>query len=157
MGIFPEVAIAARWWTYQLLNMTPAESGDAFNDAFRDTIRGKFCRPVTPDKAADFEDALARLGHEVIDEDDGWDVTRPEWGAIHRTCCKVDYNASRVLTQAANEAGIANIDMRLPIKTVMWINPGSVKVAKGYRASVEEVYTCTPTAKADNESHPSTD
>jgi hypothetical protein len=65
--------------------------------------------------------------------DDAWHPDNPLRGSALRDVSN-DYGAHPVLAEAAESVGIKLRTLDLPIKTVMWINPGEVKVAEGYSA-----------------------
>jgi len=69
----------------------------------------------TPEQVDAFESALA----EAI-------MATPMYGAFG-----VDYHPDRILQDAARIAGLT-VDGALPIKTLMWIDATSVRVAEGY-------------------------
>ena len=93
-----------------------------------------------------FELMLAGKLAEKIGNSDGWHeaITKgtPEWGSFSRRV-SCDYHPHPILAEAAKSAGITDDCPPFPIKTAMWINPGSVVVRYGYGAERKEIYSAT--------------
>jgi hypothetical protein len=162
MNIFREVAAAAKWWADAMSAAdTKQDNGDAGQSAFAALCRGGVA-PLSPSEREVFEAALCdEIQRYVIRGD--WDraITEPGWASSNRTV-GVDYGPDRVLSAAA-DAVLATItdegqrrknDARLsllwPIKTHMWINPGSVMVSHGYRAERVQIYPLVEQPEAVN-------
>jgi hypothetical protein len=57
-----------------------------------------------------------------------------------KCCLSTDYDPKNELKEALHEAEIYDGSARLPIKTLMWVEPGKVSVACGYGASEKVIY-----------------
>jgi hypothetical protein len=126
-----EIAAAVNWWADQLRGPAKMDNGDAFGSA-------KDLPPVTEEQIEKFKASLteklpAYLGRY-------WNPEDPLCGSYFRTL-SVDYDPCALLSDAADYAGIDAQGLRFPIKTVMWIDPGEVRVACGYGAADVVVWT----------------
>jgi hypothetical protein len=130
-----EARTAAKWWADQLRDQPQHDNGDALGSAFAGLVAARL-PPLTYEQIAAFEQHLC-AGLLVLLKADTWDETDPGRGGYFRTVA-VDYDPDPLLTGAARQAGF-KADLRLPIKTVMWINPGEVSVACGYGAPEEKL------------------
>lgn len=139
----PEAVAAADWWasklghaTFCIGNRTPGErdstafalaasamSGRGFTDEQVDAFRREGAKAI--------EEHLRRweTGHHA----GSWRPEEPQWGSALRVIA-IDYGSDPVLRDAARRAGFELKTLDLPLKTVMWINPGIVRVAEGYGA-----------------------
>lgn len=144
-----EARVAAKWWAdrlrgdckmesgspmVRLLSPKHAESTDMI-DVLSMLARVK---ELSPEQIDVFENTLAEIVAGTYCKT--WDVNRPKFGSACRTL-SVDYGACNQLRAAYQFAG-GGIDVTVfPIKTVMWINPGSVKVRYGYGGDEVELMT----------------
>jgi hypothetical protein len=129
-----EVAAAAQWWTEQLKEQQPGVI-PAIN--------------YTPLAAATIQAFQEALEQEIIKAiGSNWDVSNPYQGSgLLGRIIATDYGVSEEspLGLALHRAGIVDSrgwvqDERLPNKTIMWISPGSVTVAKGYGAGPVTIF-----------------
>jgi hypothetical protein len=131
----PEVIAAARWWRNAIGRLGTSGAGEI--DAHAIIVREEL--PVLPKEKLDKFEAILRerivafLGNAI------WNSEQPLFGGVNRIVA-TDYGPDGTLLAAAEEAGIEKIGSIFPMKTVMWINPGSVSVAYGYGAQEAEVY-----------------
>lgn len=132
--IFPEVVCAAHWWADQLRKRDDQDAGDGFNSFMLEWARGKV-KPPTEEQIEKFEQVARRTIQELI-ERNGFE-TGSEWFSNRkaRRILTCDYHPCDELDTAAEEAGIDTL--YFPVKTVMWIDPGSVRVRCGYYARDE--------------------
>jgi hypothetical protein len=137
-----EARTAACWWVDQLTGDESIRTGDAMNEAFAMYARSK----QTPPKADQVEAFRAHLEQGIIamlrDPINSWEkavAEGPQWGSYFRTIA-VDYGPDKVLGDALKAAGLpSGAELLLPLKTVMWVNPGVVKVSAGYGSGEEEL------------------
>ena len=140
-----EAQHAAAWWTTQL-GCTEQDNGDAMGSAFASLVARRINRPLTPAQVTAYRVHLAETIEDHLRQwetgiwDGAWSPAEPSRGsALRAILC--DYGPDQVLTDAADRCGVKIGRLMFPIKTVMWINPGCVKVRSGYDAGVEEVYS----------------
>lgn len=148
-----EARTAARWWANQLGPDSPARNGDATNEMF--ALAAKTTQtPPTPEQVETFR---AHLEQGIIamlrDPFKAWDkavAEGPQWGSGLRTI-GVDYGPDPILGDALEAAGIParKGTLLLPLKTVMWVNPGQVKVGLGYNAAPIELELIGPRHAGD--------
>lgn len=130
----PEAIAAADWWANKLAQPPVhslgrgAEQSSALANAATDMAR----RQHGQAEIDAFRQTLAEEIEKHID-DDSWRPENPLWGSYMRAI-EVGYGPDAVFTDAAERAGFKLGAFDLPMKTVMWINPGLVKVAEGYNA-----------------------
>lgn len=140
----PEVAAAAKWWANQLRELPSFDNGSKDLGSQMAAFTMNMVRLSIPElpeeKIATFEQVLAE-GMELVIEShsEDWRPGQPKWGCFRRHF-GTDYQPDRVLEQAALAAGI-DLSFRAPIKTRMWINPGSVMVVCGHGMPAQEVFT----------------
>ena len=134
--IFPEVAAAAKWWADQLRHKPVHDNGDVMGSMLA-TLAAANLAPISDEQIAAFESALA--SHLQAACEKHWHSDDPIRGGVYRTTA-TDYAPEGVLVDALQDAGIADGDLRLPIKTVVWIDPGKVDVACGYGAKPVRIY-----------------
>ncbi len=138
-----EIAAAAKWWADHLrTNHAPKVDNGARTEEQRigELLIGlvqSLVKPLSPETADRFERELA--AKMISDFSEGWDPSRPLWGAAFRTI-GTDYHPDGFLQAAGRAAGIERLDPYLPIKTIMWVNPGKVVVRCGYAAHEEVIY-----------------
>jgi hypothetical protein len=133
----PELAVAAKWWCNTLLSNFVDDTGDFKVNAFVNAMKGKRHPWDIPNErnVTMFRDAL--VGLMAVRFADGWDDANPNFGSANRTL-GVDYGPDKILTCALDFASISST-MTLPIKTMMWVSPKSVKVREGYHGKEMEV------------------
>lgn len=117
----PEIEAAADWWASKL-GVGRCASGAADVAAARTRGKRSF-EEVATFRAALLDTLEARMAPL-------WDTPN---GASRRTV-RVDYDPDPALADAAAAAGLELKYGELPIKTVMWIDPGVVTVKEGYGA-----------------------
>jgi hypothetical protein len=135
----PEVVAAAKWWRDAMRN-PKFDNGDNSPTGGMTMAMALMGRKTHPVEVLDkFEAALRRNIVARINERKGWCPESPGWCSYARTL-SVDYNPDAVLSDSLAESGESPGLTSLPWKTVMWINPGEVKVACGYRAPPVTIY-----------------
>ncbi|MFJ6730020.1 hypothetical protein ACIQPQ_34485 [Streptomyces sp. NPDC091281] len=132
MSARPESRAAADWWAAKLSVPARHDTGAAGSDALADTVSALVRRQRTQAQIAAFRDALVDEIEKHVAKYD-WRPDDPDFGSYMRSIL-VDYGPDAVLADAATRAGFELRMLDLPMKTVMWINPGIVKVAEGYRS-----------------------
>lgn len=142
MNTKPEFSVAAKWWADQLRRPADHDAGDRHlnNSIFLFGLMLK--QNFTEDEISAFQSALERVLTEDFKDDD-WHPDDPIRGGYLR-CFGTDYGPGDILERAAESAGIKLTSLTFPIKTLMWVNPGSVKVKSGYRAESVEIFAVTP-------------
>lgn len=135
-----EAKAAADWWTEQL--HTHGNTGDGLNDAVMAWGKSQI-EPPTPEQVKTFRTALEqRIMDMLHDDEDRWARAKvnPSFGSMFRSF-GVDYGPDGPLYEALEDAGIATgLLSPLPTKTQMVVNPGEVRVSKGYAAEWETIY-----------------
>jgi hypothetical protein len=133
-----EIKAACEWWAKSLSGGHFQDNGDPLQSVAATLLRSEVAIP-TEDQLQAFRLALAERIHAAIVRQDIWHVDNPlRGGALEGRCISVDYGPEPILREAAELAGINR--NRFPIKTVMWLSPGLVKVACGYRAAETVIY-----------------
>ncbi|MEV5449977.1 hypothetical protein [Streptomyces sp. NPDC052535] len=132
----PEAIAAAGWWAGKLA--TPADHdigrGAEESSALANSVSALVRRQRSQAQIEAFREALAdEIEQHLAQHPDAWRPDDPLWGSGLRDI-GVDYGPDAVLADAAERAGFELKMLDLPMKTVMWINPGVVKVAEGYSA-----------------------
>jgi len=117
-----EIAAAVQWWADQLTSMPSNDNGDPLTSMLG-TLSAMSEEPPTAAEVGAFKSALATL----IADKTPFSIS-------------VDYGPDWILSQALGAAGITNKMRLLPWKTHMWIKPGLVRVAKGYRAEPVTIF-----------------
>lgn len=132
-----QIAVAAKWWADRLREEAKQDNGDAMTTIFASMVAGAI-KKTTPEQADEFEKKLAELlvGHLSRSE---WKEDQPHWGSYMRVL-ETDYHPCKCIRDAAEHAGICGDCPPFPMKTIMWINPDSVKVGYGYGAPVVELW-----------------
>lgn len=87
-----------------------------------------------------FERALVALQEHTINENGSWHPEDPMRGSCFNIL-STDYDLDSRLTAACVMAGFEPVPLLFPMKTVMWVMPGSVRVACGYGAMPVEMFT----------------
>ena len=145
----PEAEAAAAWWASRLGNATqdlgqrdPAArrmSADAF------ALGALLGRTYTAEQVDVFRRELAVTIEEHLRQweappfEDAWNPDEPQRGSALRSF-GCDYHPEPVLANAADRAGIKIGSLDLPMKTVMWVNPGIVRVSEGHSGDVVTVW-----------------
>ncbi len=132
-----EIAAAVRWWADQLTQPPVHDNGDLFQSALASSIAATYNKPIEPEKIEKFVELLT-AGH--VSADQAHDLKRDRQHSDWYNILGVDYGPDWALKTALEGAGIDQVDSRFPYKTVMWINPGCVKVRNGYGHGVEYLY-----------------
>jgi hypothetical protein len=137
--IKPEITAAARWWANQIRQGIPTHNnGDAFQSAMARIATSLVTDTPSREQIDTFESALIRGISEAPGfSGDDWRPEQPMWGGARRILA-TDYDPEPLLEEALKAARIS--DLLLPIKTIMWVDPGSVKVSRGYGAASETIY-----------------
>ncbi|WDO09932.1 BTG family protein [Streptomyces murinus] len=136
----PEAVAAATWWAKQLSEPVRHDLGRGATDAseLTNTASALVRRQHSQDEIDAFREALADEIEEHVAEC-GWRPDEPDFGSALRALA-VDYGPDPVLADAAERAGFKLTMFDLPLKTVMWVNPGVVKVAEGHGAPITVVW-----------------
>jgi BTG family protein len=138
-AIKPEIKCAAAWWANKLREEPRQDNGDPLQSAFA-TAAALTRRRPNEEQIQRFEAKLAELiALQPGFQPDMWDPNNPTRAGAYRGL-HVDYHPPEEMVEAAEAAGIRDIDLLLPIKTNMFIDPGSVRVGCGYKAPLVEVY-----------------
>jgi hypothetical protein len=116
----PELHAAVDWWAQQLLGIPDHDAGDAMTDAVISLAATEKVTPISTHHIQRFRSALLCLLAGMFA--DNWRKDQPNWGSYLR-CIHVDYGPSEALRAALDFSGIDNGELRLPIKTCMWVNP----------------------------------
>lgn len=148
--IYPEIAIAARWWADALERPGLQDNGDATQSLFASWAS---CTAVQANGGKTFRDDDERatfifsLELALMDlVSTSWDraQTDQDWGSYMRSV-GVDYGPDRVLYSALDALSLtpqraAMFSLLWPIKTRMSIDPGRVSVRHGYGAEPRQLY-----------------
>lgn len=135
-----EAKVAAKWWADRLRGDCKMQSGDPMTrllsprhaeqtDIIDVLSMLSNVRELSSEQIDVFEATLAAIVAETYCKT--WDIKNPMFGSACRTLA-VDYGACDELRAAYQYAGGGQHVTVFPIKTVMWVNPGSVKVRYGY-------------------------
>jgi hypothetical protein len=133
-----EVKVAAKWWADQLCQSPNHDAGDLGINTVSLFAASKL-PPLDPIQIAQFEEFLQQEIEQYLLASCSWNPDRPLFGSYHRVVA-TDYGPDPILGEALKAANIQAPSLRLPIKTVMWIDPGKVSVASGYRAKEVILY-----------------
>lgn len=131
-----EITLAVEWWSNELQNNTKQDAGDSEVNLFMKVFATRK-EYLTQEQIEVFEKELGSLLVSRCQEN--WREDNPSWCSYHRAF-GVDYHPDKILQDALKKAGINPENTRLPIKTVMWINPGQVSVRKGYGVEIEDIF-----------------
>lgn len=127
----PEIHVAVDWWATQLLGPCHTDAGDPTGNIEAMTMWAQSKRDQPGEHQIDrFRVALHALTASMC-ADTSWREDDPMRGSANRTLA-VDYGPDFTIRCALDFAGIQGGSLLLPIKTVMWIDPSSVKVRCGY-------------------------
>jgi len=143
MPVRPEASAAAGWWAQQLAApATRHETGDPDINFVLTMSQAMYPRVFTTEQRDRFRTALEHRIEEFLARDVArgcWNPAQPQFGSAMRTV-GVEYGPDQVLAEAAKAAGIELRTWDLPVKTVMWVNPGRVTVACGHQAELVTVW-----------------
>lgn len=148
-----EAQVAAKWWADRLREGAKQQSTSQLQrqlapwsteksdmaDVWK-AITASHYR-LSDEQLDDFEQYLATIITMRYMRDDHWNRAKsdPNWGSATRVLA-VDYGPCDELRAAHQLAGGSKKgDCVFPIKTIMWISPGSVTVQYGYGASVVQL------------------
>jgi hypothetical protein len=134
----PEAVAAADWWAQQLAAPADHEIGSPTQTAFANAATTIGRNPKAPEQIEAFRAAAADAieGHVSQYE---WRPDEPLFGSYMRTIT-CDYGPDPLLADAAERAGFKLSTLDLPMKTVMWVNPGKVSVAVGHGGGQQVVW-----------------
>ncbi|HEY6117374.1 MAG TPA: hypothetical protein VI172_15590 [Candidatus Dormibacteraeota bacterium] len=137
----PEAVAAAEWWADKLANPTRHDLGRGAEESsdLANTVSALVQRQRSQGQIDLFRIALAEEIEQHV-EKYSWRPDEPDFGSAMRAIM-VDYGPDPVLADAAEHAGFKLKTLDLPMKTVMWINPGVVKVAEGHSAQLVVVWS----------------
>lgn len=147
----PEAVAAAAWWAAKIGHAThiigrPDDPSVATGTAFANAATAFAGRTYTDEQREAFREALAARIEEHIQKfserwpwEGSWDPAEPFRASAMRTI-HCDYGPDPMLADAAEQAGIKVTMLDVPMKTVMWVNPGEVKVSEGYGADPVTVW-----------------
>jgi BTG family len=139
----PEAIAAADWWAAKLGHAThilgrPDDPSVGTAMIMANAATGLASRTYTDEQRDRFRVAAAERIEAHLQRyteqwpfEGSWDPAEPFRGAALRTI-HVDYGPDPILLDAADQTGIIIGMLDLPMKTVMWVNPGLVEVAEGY-------------------------
>jgi hypothetical protein len=124
---------AARWWANQL---RPREA-QQLDNIFRGNIAGAILfmsgensiEPLGEKEIIKFQACLEKEIKLWL-KGAHWKIKEPKFGAALR-CFGTDWGPDYPLQQSAKQAGIS-LSFRLPLKTMMWINPDGIWIG-GYQ------------------------
>ncbi|MFB4275759.1 hypothetical protein ACBJ59_10740 [Nonomuraea sp. MTCD27] len=140
-----EAHAAARWWANHLTADGDVRTGDAMQEILTLGARSMSTATVTAEQVEAFATHLEQAILEMLrDEHASWAKaveTEPHVGSAFRRL-EVDYHPDRILQGALDAAGIQRrAGGWLPLKTVMKVDPGRLRVKLGYKAEWEELST----------------
>lgn len=128
----PEAIAAADWWAQKLASPGRHDVGRGAEEssALANTVAALVQRQRSQAEIDAFRLALAEEIEQHVARY-SWRPDDPHFGSAMRAIT-VDYGPDPVLADAAERAGFQLKILDLPMKTVMWINPGIVQVAGGH-------------------------
>lgn len=137
-----EINAAVAFWSEQLVITPTHDAGDPTHriEAMA-ALAQSTLDAVKPQQVYRFKRALRALIACLCVE--SWREDDPHWGSGCRTVA-TDYGPDHTLECALRYADIRNGNLRIPIKTIMWISPGSVKVSVGYGGKQTELLQPQP-------------
>jgi len=140
MNKVKELEVAAHWWASHLRERPEFNNGDDGHAAMASLLPHESVAEKTINA---FESILYRTMEEEF-FNNCWPVDKPGFPA---GILNVDYSPCPALYNACEAAGIRINTNTFPVKTVMWIHPGHVKIAVGYRSPIETLWQGNPTLK----------
>lgn len=137
MNMEQAAKIGAKWWTDQLRAKSKQNSGDPLTSMMASWAENEIRKinPLTTEKLDVFQSCLESSLLAFI-QDTEWLEENPQWGSALRTV-GTDYNPDSILGSAAARADISKL--HFPVKTLMWLDPDSVKVLLGCDGKIEEI------------------
>lgn len=128
----PEAVAAADWWAKKLAESARHDVGRGAEEssALANSVSALVQRQRSQAEMEAFREALTEEIEQHVSKY-SWRPEEPDFGSAMRAI-GVDYGPDPVLADAAEKAGFELKILDLPMKTVMWINPGTVKVAEGH-------------------------
>jgi len=132
-----EIRCAARWWKDAMRMPKHDNNDDSFAGYFANTLLGRLQADISEEQLDRFEEIL--IGKLSDPDYDG--VFRGRWGMLH---IGTDYHPEKVLRESAEEVGIKVNTATFPIKTMMWLQPGYVKVGRGHGVRMVEIFNDIP-------------
>lgn len=147
--ISQEAKVAADWWATQLRKgatmnsvnqeerlLNPGATRSQELADFLGQLNARKHQNLSDEGIDKFESFLASAIQEFFVET--WDESEPNRGSALRTL-HVDYAADDMLSATYQAAG-GQIHVNVfPIKTTMWVNPGTVRVRCGYGSNEVEL------------------
>jgi hypothetical protein len=152
ISLRPEATAAADWWAGKLGHAThvigrPDDPSVGVSTVLANAATAIAGRTYTDGQRAAFRAALAerieahlRRYTEQWPWEGCWDPAEPRRGSAMRPI-HCDYGPDPIILDAADQAGVKVTMLDLPMKTVMWVNPGRVEVAEGYGAEPAVVWS----------------
>ena len=119
------VSAAARWWADQLGRLQTQYNGDECQSLLA-TCVATLATPLSPIEQSAF---IAELETVLTPRGEGYGV---DYGP--------DPELGDALCRAIGEARAREVRNLWPIKTMMWIEGGEVRVSKGYGAVERQIY-----------------
>lgn len=138
----PEIEVAALWWADRLRGGSRQDNGDAAQSLFADLVSSRVM-PPTPEQIEAFRLALAKRLSDWADANpECWDADNPNRGSAGEgRCFGTDYSPDGLLADALNDAGLDDrFDALFPMKTILWLGPGCVRVRYGYSEPMDCLY-----------------
>jgi len=133
-----EINAAVEWWA-KVIQEPKHDNGEPLQSLFANWLTSKL-KPLAEDQIESFKKNLTVKIRELLQKyQHYWREGDPRCGEFFRTIA-VDYYPCSELAEAAEKAGIDATDLRFPMKTEMWINPGEVKVRHGYSAPIQTIF-----------------
>jgi len=117
--------IAAKWWADHLRKTRDHDNGNEMQSAMMNILT-KSNRNIPEYKIDYFEKHLAKALEQ----------------ATEFTFISVDYGPDMILSDSMNAAKLEG-NYLLPVKTSMWFHPDKIKVAVGYRAPIETIWSAS--------------
>lgn len=135
-----ESEAAAQWWADELRHGALLDNGDDNTTTLVSLLIVK--QEIPEDQIVHFQEVLAGLIRERLGPSAQESLERgdPAFGSYGRII-SVDYHPDRILSEAADIAGIPVSISTFPWKTMMHVSVGSVTVAHGYGAPFESIYS----------------
>ena len=130
-----ELTVAVAWWSNEIRTLSKQDIGANELTMFYTLLQpSKAAREgITEEQLTVFRDTLYEAAAVAFLK--SWRPDNPHWGL---RVLDVDYYPQEPLRTALEAAGIHQ--SFLPKKTLMWVDPGLVRVRRGYGAPIEEIY-----------------
>lgn len=134
-----EIHIAADWWADQLFQQALPDAGDPTRQIEASILAAQSNLDQPTERQINvFRNSLVALTAVLCA--DSWREEDPHWGSANRTLA-TDYGPDSTLQCALNYSGISGGSLWLPIKTIVWISPLSVRVQPGYHGQEVELFS----------------